>query len=177
MLCVYPASRLGKPMKGRKMARARSYTALGQKIQPFANPKVWLCAALGLGLAACGQVTVPLGSADVETPMLLTGSIPSTADIAYADIGPTDRLFIAQALSGGLTSGADTASALIPWTNPESGNSGTLSGIDTATLDQTGCLGFSTTANTIAGVRIYKGTACRNASSRLLVTELTAGAA
>jgi len=159
------------------MVGARSYTARRRKIQPPAFSQLGLCVVLGLGLSACAQVTVPLGSADVETPMLLTGSIPSTTDIAYADIDGQDRVFMAEALSIGLDSDIETTSLLIPWNNPNSGNSGTLSNIKADTLSQTGCLSFSTTANTIAGVRLYEGTACRDATSRLIITELMAGAA
>ncbi|GGB51422.1 hypothetical protein GCM10011316_24300 [Roseibium aquae] len=130
------------------------------------------------GIAAgCSQVTVPLGSTDVETPMLLTGAISSGTDIAYADIGQDDRAFIAEAIGSALSSDLDLAGVRVPWSNPDSGNSGTLTDLDTDALAQTGCLGFSTTANTIAGVQIYSGTACRDARNAVLITGLSAGPA
>ncbi|MBO6755374.1 MAG: pyridoxamine 5'-phosphate oxidase [Roseibium sp.] len=130
-------------------------------------------------LAGCGQVAVPLGSADVETPIILTGSIPSAADIAYTDIDERDRVIIAHTIETALTDGAvhGDAPAAFSWRNSESGNSGTVSKIDLAEIGRTGCLGFETTANTIAGIKIYNGTACHDISNRLAITALASGAA
>ncbi|MCV0429772.1 MAG: pyridoxamine 5'-phosphate oxidase, partial [Roseibium sp.] len=56
--------------------------------------------------------------------------------------------------------------------NASSGNSGTLTNIDTAALSDTGCISFQTTANTIAGIKLYSGTACRDITQKFAVTTL-----
>ena len=53
------------------------------------------------------------------------------------------------------------------------GNSGTLSNINASTYSETGCLGFQTTANTIVGIKLYSGTACRDITQKFAVTSLT----
>ncbi len=152
-----------------------SYTAGKAKIQLLKVAGVAVCLLAG----GCGQVTMPLGSADVETPLVLTGSVPSSIDIAAADVGPEDREIIAETLELMLKDGvalslAETEEAKrLTWSSPESGNSGKISDVDNQALDETGCLSFKTTANTIAGVRIYNGTACRDIRQLLTVTALS----
>lgn len=148
------------------MFRIKSYTAIPSKIQwaPIA------VATAALVLTACSQVSMPLGSDDVDTPLVLTGSIPSAADVSFADIDQTDRRIIAGILET-VVEGQDE-NATLAWVNKESGNSGTIASLDASGLQSTGCLGFQTTANTIEGVRLYKGTACRDISGVLAITEL-----
>lgn len=159
------------------MSHEQTYTAGKAKIHSLTSMGVLLCLAVG----GCSQVTMPLGSDDVETPLVLTGSIPSGIDVAFTDIDGKDRQIIAFTLDL-LTSGAvpkqetdDDHDARLSWTNPESGNSGKVSDVDQQALAETGCLTFKTTANTIAGVRIYSGTACRDISRQLTITSLAAG--
>ncbi|WP_209015749.1 RT0821/Lpp0805 family surface protein [Roseibium sp. RKSG952] len=130
-----------------------------------------------LALGGCAQVSVPLASADVRTPLVISGHLGGAQDTAFADIDPIDRQMIAATLSGMISTGPETGyrAADAPssgWINPESGNSGTISKVGTQTLASTGCLTFTTTANTIEGVRLYQGSACQNASSQLTVTAL-----
>ncbi|GAB4524622.1 MAG: hypothetical protein Tsb0019_26650 [Roseibium sp.] len=137
-------------------------------------------ALLGGGLGGCSQISVPVGSNNVDTPTLLTGSIPSAADVAYSDVDEEDRGIIAAKFDSiGLDLGnSEPASGLtLPWLNALSGNSGTLSGIDSTTLAATGCLTFRTTANTIAGIKLYEGTACRDVTGRFAVTALNVAGA
>ncbi|MEJ8473395.1 RT0821/Lpp0805 family surface protein [Roseibium algae] len=124
---------------------------------------------------------MPLGSADVETPLVLTGSISSAVDVAFTDVDPVDRQIIAYTLDQLTTTDAQQLSYTngdqerLRWSNPESGNSGKVSDIDLTVEAETGCMAFKTTANTIAGVRIYSGTACRDISKRLMITSLVEG--
>jgi len=154
------------------MYRMRSYTAAHLKIHPLATVLVLLGALLG----GCSQVSVPMGSNNVDTPTVLTGSIPSAADVAYSDINDGDRGIIAahlDSLGVNLTTDQPIAELTLPWLNSVSGNSGTLSAIDFALLPDTGCLTFRTTANTIAGIKLYDGTACRDVTRKFAVTVLT----
>jgi surface antigen len=144
----------------------KSYTASGIKIQ-----STWLAAlAISALLGACSPVSMPIGSSDIETPLVLTGSIPSPDEDAYTDVGADDRKLIAQTIHAALDQD-DTVEALA-WSNPESGNSGTISSLDVSKFKETGCLSFKTTANTITGVRLYEGTACRDISNATAITVL-----
>ncbi|MEP1931606.1 MAG: RT0821/Lpp0805 family surface protein [Roseibium sp.] len=150
----------------------RSYTARPTKIQPLMLSMV----ALGMIVAGCSQVSMQMGSADVAEPTLLTGSISSNSDVAFADISSDDRLIIAKnldELSGDLREGSDLTELSLPWLNTASGNSGTVSAVDETTFGQTGCLNFRTTANTIVGIKLYSGTACRDITQKFAVTTLT----
>ncbi|MET1414160.1 RT0821/Lpp0805 family surface protein [Roseibium sp. HPY-6] len=150
----------------------RSYTVRRNKIQSL----VGLLLLLGCCLAGCARVTVPIGSNNVETPTVLTGSIPSPTDQAYADVDADDRAVIAENLDTFAPSANETAAdqeVLLSWLNPISGNSGTLTKIDVDNLGETGCLSFETTANTIAGIRLYSGTACRDITQKFAVTALS----
>ena len=156
----------------RKMFRMRSYTLKCNKIQPF----VGFAGLLGCLLAGCAQVTVPVGSNNVDTPTVLTGSIPSTTDQAYSDVDAEDRAVIAEnldTLGPSLIKGDTDEDVLLSWLNPISGNSGTVTSIDAGGLGETGCLSFQTTANTIAGIRLYSGTACRDISQKFAITALS----
>ncbi|MHA7774045.1 RT0821/Lpp0805 family surface protein [Roseibium sp. M-1] len=154
----------------------RSYTAGHIKIHPFVAILLTLGAALGTTLGGCSQVTMEMGSNNLDSPTVLTGSIPSATDVAYADINEDDRSIIAQNLDlfgQDLAAGKSADGVTLSWLNSISGNSGTLAQIDAAVLNETGCLNFKTTANTIAGIKLYSGTACRDITQRFAVTALT----
>ncbi|MCV0426685.1 MAG: hypothetical protein K5905_14545, partial [Roseibium sp.] len=71
-----------------------SYTPGPTKIQHFVAVTVLLGAALG----GCSRLNVPIGSNNVDTPTVITGSIASSTDIAYSDINADDRGIIAENL-------------------------------------------------------------------------------
>ncbi|WP_428669495.1 RT0821/Lpp0805 family surface protein [Roseibium sp.] len=153
------------------MRRIRSYTAGDIKFQHLV-PLLLVFAPL---VSGCSQIEVPVGSNNVDTPTILTGSIQSSTDIAYSDISAEDRSAISRNLdviAPNLDNGTVTATLTLPWLNPLSGNSGTLSDIDGTSLSETGCVSFRTTANTIAGIKLYSGTACRDVTQRFAVTGL-----
>lgn len=127
-------------------------------------------------MGGCSQIAVPVGSNNVDTPTILTGSIQSSTDIAYSDISAEDRAAISRNLDvigENLDGGTVSETLTLPWLNPLSGNSGTLSDFDTASLSETGCVSFKTTANTIAGIKLYSGTACRDVTQKFAVTGLS----
>lgn len=124
-----------------------------------------------------------LGSADVETPLVITGSLTSGTETAFADIDRSDRTRIAALLEANLeevqpaagdTFDSSSKTNALSWSNPATGNSGQVTEISLASLPDTGCVGFTTTANTIAGVRLYAGSACKDAMQRLVITSLSA---
>ncbi len=158
------------------MRHMRSYTARHNKIYPLKNRSVMVFAVLlGGALAGCGQMGMQVGTDDLKTPTVLTGSIPSAADVAYSDLSPEDRLAIAanlDALNADLERGSNLDGLSLPWLNAISGNSGTVSEVSSSAFTQTGCLTFKTTANTIAGIKLYSGTACRDITQKFAVTAL-----
>jgi len=128
--------------------------------------------ALALLAGACGGVSMPVGSADPTTPLDLTGSIDAQQNTADVDINAQDRAVIAKAIA----TARDSATAQPPfsWTNPLSGNSGTILALTDDTIASgTGCARFRTTANTIGGLRAYDGVACQDVMRSWQVIELT----
>lgn len=135
----------------------------------------------GAYLGACAQMGGPLGNSDVVDMSDVTGSIgttnvptPSAPDSTAqsstaADIDSSDRQLIALALA----SAAGPGNALsVPWINPQTGNSGTITALTEEGKELLGCVAFRTTANTIQGVRAYDGNACRDARQQLAVITL-----
>lgn len=126
---------------------------------------------LPLVAAGCGSISMPIGSADPEVPLDLTGSIDSQQNAADVDISLQDRAIIARAIATAHESGK--ADPPFSWNNPISGNSGTIVAIkDDTQPGGTGCTRFETTANTIGGVRAYLGTACRDVMQDWAIIEL-----
>lgn len=129
------------------------------------------CLAFSGMLAACGSMPSPVGSDDVTSPLDLTGSIDGAQNAANADIGVDDRKAIAFALAAGPTSVSRPAA--FTWSNPVSGNSGTIISLTEESVPfGTECSRFETTANTIGGVRAYTGLACRDANTNWTIVDL-----
>ncbi|WP_371419594.1 RT0821/Lpp0805 family surface protein [Labrenzia sp. THAF82] len=104
-------------------------------------------------------------------------SIASPADPSRNDIKDDDWLAIAQKLDKAVLSFSSRAVDQAPeqsWFSPVSGNSGTFLKIGTAELSGPECIAFQTTANTITGIRLYNGTACRDSARRFAVVEMNA---
>ncbi|MCA1297880.1 RT0821/Lpp0805 family surface protein [Stappia indica] len=135
------------------------------------QPQLALLISCALLTSACSGVSMPVGSADVEVPLDLTGSIDAQQNAADVDIGQEDRVIIARTIAEA-SDGERTAPPL-SWNNPITGNSGTiLSLVQDKVTGGTGCSRFETTANTIGGVRAYHGVACRDAMQDWAVIEL-----
>ncbi len=135
----------------------------------------WVRVVTGFGIVAlvagCGTFSTPIGSDDVQTPLDLTGSIEGSQNSADADIGTGDRQAIAFALAAGPTS--VEKSAAFTWSNPISGNSGTILSLKKEEVAiGTECTRFETTANTVGGVRAYQGLACRDAKTNWTIVDL-----
>lgn len=131
-----------------------------------------VAALSAFALAGCSAISIPLGDAagtsDVNAPIDLTGNI---SDSAVYDVAPGDRQQIAAMLPAGL----DETTAVLPlsWSNPDTGNSGTITDIVQADPQGTrGCARFTTSANTIEGLRNYTGMACPDSFATWHVTVL-----
>ena len=129
------------------------------------------CLCMGVMLSGCGGVSMPIGSSDPATPLDLTGSIDAQRDTADLDINQQDRAIIAKAIATARETGS--ANPPFTWTNPLTGNSGTILTLTDETIASgTGCARFETTANTIGGVRSYEGVACRDVMQTWQVIQL-----
>ncbi|WP_417769224.1 RT0821/Lpp0805 family surface protein [Stappia sp.] len=134
--------------------------------------RIALVLSLTLLAGACGGVSMPMGSADPETPLDLTGSIDGQQNPADVDISAQDRAIIAKAIATAREDGI--AEPPFSWNNPISGNSGTIIAlVDDTPANGTGCARFETTANTIGGVRAYNGVACQDLMRDWAVIGLT----
>ncbi|MEI2384188.1 RT0821/Lpp0805 family surface protein [Breoghania sp. JC706] len=102
-----------------------------------------------------------------------TGSIASMNDPQTdRDVAVTDRGIIASTLATAPQTVEPTPTQLA-WANPETGNQGTIfEVVDADPKDAGGCRRFSTTANTIDGVRAYSGIACPDSFDKWHVTVL-----
>ena len=123
-------------------------------------------------LSGCSAISIPLGEAtgtsDMNAPIDLTGSISDTTDL---DVGPDDRRYIAAVVPAHIADPTDQA--LLSWSNPDTGNSGTI--IEIVPADPNGirgCARFTTSANTFAGLRNYTGMACPDSFKAWHVTLL-----
>lgn len=136
----------------------------------------FVAAAAFATLAGCGQISFPLTSTSDSAPPLqpigMTGSIASVNETtAERDVVSTDRGIIATALAAAPSS-SETPTQLA-WVNPETGNQGTIfEVVDSDPKGNGGCRKFSTTANTIEGVRAYSGVACPDSFRKWHVTVL-----
>ncbi|MEH0071683.1 RT0821/Lpp0805 family surface protein [Pannonibacter sp. Pt2-lr] len=95
-----------------------------------------------------------LATNDAIAPLDLTNSIDGMPTDASAGVDPTDRQVIALALAE--TAPSDGGEVEIPWLNPESGNSGTITKVSGESAQVPGCMSFRTTANTFQGVKAYE---------------------
>ncbi|MFN4167906.1 MAG: RT0821/Lpp0805 family surface protein [Pannonibacter phragmitetus] len=142
--------------------------------RPLSKRLVPLGVILSLGwfAAGCAQTSAPIATNDMVTPLDLTNSINGMPADANAGVDPTDRQVIALALAG--TAPAGGGEVEIPWLNPESGNSGTITKVTGEGAQVPGCMSFRTTANTFQGVKAYEGSACRDLRQNLAVISLAA---
>jgi hypothetical protein len=123
-------------------------------------------AALGLGLAGCSSLGLPMGDRLDRTAV---GSIRSATPVSATRTPPvaaSDWETIRQSIPAALAK-----SGVSDWTNEATGSSGTLT---LAQSGKDGCRGFSTTVSDVRGIRHYRGDACRNAAGAWSIGDLTA---
>jgi len=157
----------------------------------FALLRTTVCATLILGLGACswnesrsetlGAVIGGITGAVVGSKLGKgTGSGITTVlgatlgtmwgqDIAKG-LSDTDKIFSQRTTQDTLEYGKPGEQAT--WSNPDSGNSGTISADETYTNDDgEGCRQFETTVNVEGDARTATGTACRNANGEWQIVD------
>ncbi len=152
-------------MAGRRRA---SYTAPAEGRHPDASQRrpaaIAVLVTIALVLCGCSTIIVPLSgltssSSEPATDDIATGSIPKPDPRRPSPESDADvvRRTIERAAQA-------PASAPVPiaWSNPTSGNSGTISELAPAkAANGAPCRDFATTLATIDGVRLYRGRACQ----------------
>lgn len=88
---------------------------------------------------------------------LTTGSIPQSVVVEDVDPGDAEQIKLAVADAGDTVSDSN----LLAWSNPETGNSGTITAIDEyiGTSGQS-CKKFRTTVDSFMGISLYEGETC-----------------
>jgi surface antigen len=124
-------------------------------------------AAMALSLGACSAFGLPGASGE-----LITGSVPANHGVAPTlvsasvvdKVDPSDWETVRRTIAG---ASATSGVGRIEWTNPDTGSSGTIVGLDVPT-DRKGqlCRSFSTTISDARGIRGYRGDACRRTDGR-----------
>ncbi len=134
-----------------------------------------LCLLMLGVVSGCTQMSFSVGNSEYQEPKDLTESLESDATTDEASIEVSDRDLISRTIAYALQdkSGGIYANGPLPWANPESGNSGTITSIfqiDDAGMD--GCADFITSANTVGGVRAYHGRTCPDGTNNLEIVRL-----
>lgn len=92
-----------------------------------------------------------------KNPEIITGSISEPAQVDGID--PTDAETIKAAVVDAASDGE--TSNLLAWSNPETGNSGTITAIDKYIgNDGQSCKKFRTTVDSFMGIALYNGETC-----------------
>jgi hypothetical protein len=150
-------------LAGRERASYKWATGRRQRSGAQGGPALaWtLVVVLAAPLSGCG-VAMPLSewlsptpAAEAPPPEEITGSIPMPTPRASA-IGDSE------AIRRVVETAVPTAVTALAWTNPATGNSGTITElVATRGTDGSACRDFRATVATIAGVGLYAGRACR----------------
>ncbi|KZL18862.1 hypothetical protein PsAD2_02378 [Pseudovibrio axinellae] len=134
----------------------------------------FLSTAFLLTLPACTQMSISVNNSDYQEPLNLTETVDTKQKVADSEIHRTDRTVITQTIEEALNVGDQHRFAPMAWTNPVSGNSGTITSL--MSVDKTGsipgCTDFVTSANTIGGVRAYHGRSCPDINQKMTIVQL-----
>jgi surface antigen len=118
-----------------------------------------MIAVLAISISGC-SLSKGVGSLASE-PELITGSV--TKSVEAEGIDPTDAEAIKLTVvdNGNIDGGGAADSNLLAWSNPETGNSGTITAIDKfiGTHGQS-CKKFRTTVDSFMGISLYNGETC-----------------
>lgn len=123
-----------------------------------------VCLAL---LAGCGQMGMPLGSAEAINQQVARQAAPvpgaETQLVLVGDsatVEPSDWAAVLKTAVSAIERGRK--GERVAWTNPATGSGGTVTPRpDIRTGDDAQCRAFSTTLNDLRGARSYSGVACR----------------
>lgn len=129
-----------------------------------------LCTAI---LAGCSSLEIPVGpeTGEAVDTSLQTNSIAANADLKET-IDPADLAEVRSAMQTALVSEDNQTS--IKFENEITGTTGELTpGETVATEDGRQCNRFSTKMNSITGIQIYDGDACRRSGGPWELVKLT----
>ncbi|KZK91815.1 hypothetical protein PsW64_00145 [Pseudovibrio sp. W64] len=136
----------------------------------------FVSAALLLTLPACTQMSISVNNSEYQEPLNLTEAVDTKQKVADSEIHRTDRTVITNTIEEALNESGQTKHRFAPmaWTNPVSGNSGTITSL--MSVDKTesiaGCTDFVTSANTVGGIRAYQGRSCPDTNRKMKIVQL-----
>ncbi len=122
-------------------------------LRSIGNIGIALVVALYLSGCAVGKSVDRLA----DDGGLTTGSIPQSVVVEDVDPGDAEQIKLAVADAETAASGSN----LLAWSNPETGNSGTITAIDQY-IGKSGqsCRKFRTTVDSFMGISLYEGETC-----------------
>lgn len=133
-------------------------------------------AALLLTLTACTQMSISVNNSEYQEPLNLTDSVDTKQKVADSEIHRTDRTIITNTIEEALNESGNKNLSFAPmaWTNPISGNSGTITSLMSVDKSNSiaGCTDFVTSANTVGGVRAYQGRSCPDIHQKMKIVQL-----
>lgn len=134
-------------------ARPAPVAADHSALRGIGNIAAVLAVALYLSGCAIGKSVDKLA----DDGGLTTGSIPQSVVVEDVDPGDAEQIKLAVADAGDTVSDSN----LLAWSNPETGNSGTITAIDEyiGTSGQS-CKKFRTTVDSFMGISLYEGETC-----------------
>ena len=140
-----------------------SYTALGAprqtRVSQSRSASIAVLVAATAMLGGCSTIMMPLNGWTSSQPAppadeIVTGSIRKPVAVDPESDGEVIRRAVVSA--------TPSAAARIEWTNPASGNSGTISElVEAKARNGAPCRAFATTLTTIEGVALYRGRTCQ----------------
>lgn len=158
---------VGRGLSMRLRGSSTPYAGARQRIsRGLAGVGASACLAL---LAGCGQMGIPVGSAEAINEQVARQStpVPGPAPQAQlvlvgdsATVEPSDWAMVLKTAVSVIERGRQ--GERVAWTNTATGSSGTVTPRpDIRTSDDAQCRAFSTTLNDLRGARSYRGEACR----------------
>jgi surface antigen len=159
----------GNPFVGLSAcASSDRYRNIAPGSRPAQSLAFFLAAVtLATGISACSVTkTMKLDTAQMET---VTGSI--SAPMKAQGIDDTDAELIKSAVAG--TGNGEPESNVLAWSNPDTGNRGTITAVNEFVSDGgQNCRKFRTTVDSFVGISQYSGEACEMTKGSWVLSSL-----
>lgn len=123
-------------------------------------------------LAGCALIEIPLGGSGNDAPLIDPIITQAATENGVTDVDPQDWKTVQDAISTSFSTMEDGASA--DWANSDTGSNGSIVADTMVTTEQGEiCRPFRTTLDSISGVEIFSGYACRQRDGAWRITRLT----
>lgn len=138
-----------------------------------------IVAVLGLALAGCSSISIPLGNSGPKQTASVAGAAgapvkveqPLPEALAYSDAAVIGEVAAKEAFK-------EVSNDEIDWVNGATGSVGTWkAGPQVSSDDKGDCRAFGATVTSVQGIHHFSGVACRDAQGHLTVKSLTSNPA